>query len=235
MAGITKHLEIAISDAEAGRISKDHLLEIFQEAIDNGDILEAENELSVALAVLPLVDEGVLRPSAHIDTFEERINRMAQYEIARIRIQKARRGQWAIRAMLLFLVVAFIIGLATTWWLVSVISGLLILPVLWLCAVWTCFFTEVTFLAAYRTELAHSGSREAAFRAAIKVFRGRRPFDVLTDAEIDRVVQLILAAAHPQDAARIWRVVDRMGDAICLTDGTLFAELEGQVRRKTSK
>jgi hypothetical protein len=39
MAGITKHLGIAIADADAGRITRRQLLEIFQDAIENGDIL----------------------------------------------------------------------------------------------------------------------------------------------------------------------------------------------------
>jgi hypothetical protein len=42
MAGITKHLGIAIADADAGRITRRQLLEIFQDAIENGDILERE-------------------------------------------------------------------------------------------------------------------------------------------------------------------------------------------------
>jgi len=72
---ITKMLGIAISDCDAGRISKKQLLEIFQDAIDNGDILEPDNELDVVAVVFPLVDDGVLQPSEHLKTFEDRMNR----------------------------------------------------------------------------------------------------------------------------------------------------------------
>ena len=38
MALITKMLDIAVSDAQAERITVEQLLSIFQEAIDNGDV-----------------------------------------------------------------------------------------------------------------------------------------------------------------------------------------------------
>ncbi len=74
MAEITKLLGIAISDADAGRITRGQLLDIFQDAIDNGDILEDDNELYVVTAVVPLIDAGVLRPSDHVTTFERRMD-----------------------------------------------------------------------------------------------------------------------------------------------------------------
>jgi len=42
-----------------------NLICIFQEAIDNGDILLANNELYVLAAVFPLLDQGLLQPSRH--------------------------------------------------------------------------------------------------------------------------------------------------------------------------
>lgn len=76
MAGITKLLGIAISDAETGRITHSQLLVIFQDAIDNGDILEEANEQYIVEAVLPLIDAGVLEPSIHVATFEQRMGSM---------------------------------------------------------------------------------------------------------------------------------------------------------------
>ena len=74
---ITKMLGIALSDYEAGRISKRQLLSIFQDAIDNGDILEEDNQLHAVAHVIPLVDAGLLRSSEHLKAFEGRMNKMA--------------------------------------------------------------------------------------------------------------------------------------------------------------
>jgi hypothetical protein len=70
---ITKMLGIAINDCDAGRITKKQLLEIFQDAIDNGDILEPDNEHDVVSIILPLVNRGLLRSSPHLKTFEDRM------------------------------------------------------------------------------------------------------------------------------------------------------------------
>lgn len=78
VAGITKLLGIAIADADAGRITHRQLLEIFQEAIDNGDILEERNEEYVVAAVFPLIDAGVLQPSIHVEALERRMNSVTQ-------------------------------------------------------------------------------------------------------------------------------------------------------------
>jgi hypothetical protein len=74
MALITKMLGIAINDCDARRITPEQLLSIFQEAIDNGDILERDNEFIVVVHVVPLIDRGALRRSQHFDAFEARMN-----------------------------------------------------------------------------------------------------------------------------------------------------------------
>ena len=74
MAKISVDLGFAISAAEDGRITRSQLLEVFQEAIDNGTILEERNQIPVIASVMPLIDQGVLRRSPHIDSFENRMN-----------------------------------------------------------------------------------------------------------------------------------------------------------------
>jgi hypothetical protein len=71
---ITKMLGIAVSDCDARRISRRQLLRVFQEAIDNGDILEPDNEHHVVLHVIPLIDQGLLRSSPYVATFMGRMN-----------------------------------------------------------------------------------------------------------------------------------------------------------------
>ena len=66
---VTRALGIAVNDCDAGRISRAHLLAIFQRAIDNGDVLAEDNQFHVVAAVLPLVDAGVLRSSDHLKEF----------------------------------------------------------------------------------------------------------------------------------------------------------------------
>lgn len=85
----------AITDSDAGRITKAQLLSIFQEAVDNGDILEEENSLYVVACVIPLIDEGVLRPSRHSVKFEERINAKARERIAELRREDAKKNEEA--------------------------------------------------------------------------------------------------------------------------------------------
>ncbi len=70
---VTRKLGIAVSDYDNGRISRRHLLSIFQAAIDNGDILVETNRHYVVANILPLIDAGELEPSEHIRTFESRI------------------------------------------------------------------------------------------------------------------------------------------------------------------
>lgn len=71
---ITKMLGIAVSDHDAGRITRNHFISILQAAIDNGDILLDANKPYVVAAVLPLLDAGVLRASKHTEEFERRMN-----------------------------------------------------------------------------------------------------------------------------------------------------------------
>lgn len=86
---ITKTLGIAINDCDAGHISKQDLLSIFQAAIDNGDILTEDNQLYVVAAVLPLVDSGLLRSSEHIKVFEARMDQKVISRVADIKALQA--------------------------------------------------------------------------------------------------------------------------------------------------
>ena len=91
MAEITKLLGIAIADYDGGRLSQAHLISIFQEAIDNGDILLPDNEFYVVASVFPLIDQGVLRPSQHTEEFESRMNAQAAAMAAKLRDPKTKR------------------------------------------------------------------------------------------------------------------------------------------------
>lgn len=84
-------LEIAVNDCDAGRITPVQLISIFQEAIDNGDILEEANEFSVVVHVLPLIDRGALRSSKHVAVFESRMGAKATEHARRLRAEEASR------------------------------------------------------------------------------------------------------------------------------------------------
>lgn len=94
MALITKMLDIAVSDYDAGRITRDQLMSIFQEAIDNGDVLESENDLCVVGRILPLVDQGVLRGSSYLATFEDRLAAKATQFARESRACEHQRTRW---------------------------------------------------------------------------------------------------------------------------------------------
>jgi hypothetical protein len=73
MALITKMLDVAVADCDAGRITPTQLISILQEAIDNGDILEEQNEFCVVSRILPGIDRGILSSSEHVVAFESRM------------------------------------------------------------------------------------------------------------------------------------------------------------------
>ncbi|MEX1024111.1 MAG: hypothetical protein WD226_03450 [Planctomycetota bacterium] len=63
---ITRMIGIAISDYEAQRLSRKHLLLILQDSIDSGNILLEDNEPYVATYVMPLIESGELQTSHYI-------------------------------------------------------------------------------------------------------------------------------------------------------------------------
>jgi hypothetical protein len=93
---ITRKLGVAINDHDAGRISRGHLTAILQAAIDNGDILEDDNQEYVVAVVYPLVNAGLLRPSEHLRAFEDRMKSLAAEFLAERRAggHRQSRGRW---------------------------------------------------------------------------------------------------------------------------------------------
>lgn len=73
MSEVTRRLGVAINDEKAARISRDQLLRIFQEAIDNGDISTEDNQFYFVAFVLPLIDARLLRPSEYTDALERQL------------------------------------------------------------------------------------------------------------------------------------------------------------------
>lgn len=94
MAHITKMLDIAVADCDAGRITPQQLISIFQEAIDNGDILEEQNAVAVTAMVLPGIDRGVLRASEHVGVFESRMAAYATATVAKWREEETTHRWW---------------------------------------------------------------------------------------------------------------------------------------------
>ena len=94
MALITKMLDIAVSDYDAGRITSEQLISIFQKAIDNGNVLERDNDLCVVARILPLVDQGVLRGSEYLSTFEARLAAEATQFARESRAREQQRKWW---------------------------------------------------------------------------------------------------------------------------------------------
>lgn len=91
---ITKLLGIAINDFDNGRLSRKNLLTIFQDAIDNGDILAPDNEVYVVGHVLPLLKEGLLERSDYVDLFEERMEVVTRKLLDERTIKSSARKPW---------------------------------------------------------------------------------------------------------------------------------------------
>jgi hypothetical protein len=99
MALITRNLAIVVNDMETRRITPGLFLSIMQEAVNTGDILLAENEMTVMTVVIPLLDEGLLKPSVHSQEFEKLMNIRAKAMLAEIRRKesaKIARRWWQI-------------------------------------------------------------------------------------------------------------------------------------------
>ncbi len=101
---------------------------------------------------------------------------------------------------------------------------------LYLYLAFTCFFTEVTFMTAYQTELRSSGSHHAGLRAAMNVFKGRAPFNVLTDGDLDRALAVLSLIPDARSVAKIVRDLDRKRDASLLANPTFLDRLEAEYR-----
>lgn len=94
----------------------------------------------------------------------------------------------------------------------------------------TCFFTQVTYLTAYRAEFQHSGSRREAVKAGFRVFVGRPPFDVLETKDLERLSQIFSLVPDPMVVAQIVRMIDRRRDASQLKDERYLSKLEERYR-----
>ena len=90
----------------------------------------------------------------------------------------------------------------------------------------TCFFTEVTFMTAYEVEIKVSNSHELGLRAAMNVFRGRHPFNVLTDDELERALRVLSLNPHARLVAKFIRSLDRKKDASLLANQLFLNQLE---------
>ncbi len=117
------------------------------------------------------------------------------------------------------------------WWIIGISAFLLAALAVYLYLAFTCFFTEVTFLTAYRVEYKNSGSHESALHSAMKVFHGRPPFNVLSDSDLDRLASIFVLVPDPRSVARIWRHVDRKRDASQLHDPVFLDRLGNEYRR----
>jgi hypothetical protein len=114
---------------------------------------------------------------------------------------------------------------------IAVIAGVLVLvAAIYTYLALTCFFTEVTFMAAYRLEHDKSHSHEAALRHGMGVFRGRAPFNTLSDQDMDRVLAVFSLVPEPRAVAQIWRHIDRKRDAHHLRDEQYLSRLEAVYR-----
>lgn len=94
----------------------------------------------------------------------------------------------------------------------------------------TCYFTEVTFMAAYRVELRASGSHADGLRAGMDVFKGRAPFNVLTDGDLDRALDVLSLIPDAREVASIIRDLDRKRDASLLANRFFLGQLESEYR-----
>jgi hypothetical protein len=90
----TERLDAAISEHNRGALDKARMLQIFQEAVDNGDILLEANQLAVVAHVLPLLDAGILKPSKHVSAFGQQMDTLMRDAVASMRGGTAPKKWW---------------------------------------------------------------------------------------------------------------------------------------------
>ena len=76
----------------------------------------------------------------------------------------------------------------------------------------SCYFTERSFMLAYRGAMFRSSSHGEALR----LFECRAPFNLLSSAELDHACAALAALHEPRIVARIVRLLDRGRDASVL-------------------
>ena len=74
------------------------------------------------------------------------------------------------------------------------------------------FFTQTTFLTAYKLEMQRSGSPSNAVEAGLRVFHGRPPFDQLSESDIKELARILGMVPDPMAAAALVRRADRARD-----------------------
>lgn len=114
---------------------------------------------------------------------------------------------------------------------IAIIAIAVLIIALYAYLAFTCFFTQVTFLAAYKHEFEKSASRQAAVKAAIQVFVGRPPFNILDQNDVDRLSTVFSLVPDPVTVAQIFRAVDRRRDAQQLKDANFLNRLENEYRK----
>lgn len=77
----------------------------------------------------------------------------------------------------------------------------------------TGFFTQTTFLTAYKLEFQRSGSPSNAVEAGLRVFHGRPPFDQLSEYDIKELARILGMVPDAMAAAALVRRADRARDA----------------------
>jgi hypothetical protein len=95
MSYATKMLGPVLSDLRSGKIHKEQARELFQEAIDNGDILELANEVPVHLLVLPLIEKGELKTSPFMDEFKNRPESELMQSLRKRWEQNSKEPSWS--------------------------------------------------------------------------------------------------------------------------------------------
>jgi len=84
---------------------------------------------------------------------------------------------------------------------------------IYLYGAFTCFFSKVTFLTAFKAEFKRTNSRETAYRAAVNVFLGRSPFNALDSNDVAKLVNTFAVIPDARFVAELWRSIDRLRDA----------------------
>jgi hypothetical protein len=114
------------------------------------------------------------------------------------------------------------------WWIMLGGLTLLVIAIVW-------FLSRVrslpVFYATYDYMLKETGSKKEALRAAISVFVKRPPFNILTDDDIESLVQVFAPLPYPQVLGRIFLEVDKSGDASVLKDQTRMRKVAEELTR----
>lgn len=116
-----------------------------------------------------------------------------------------------------------------------IIAAVVLFVVIYIYLAATGFFTQTTFLSAYKLEFQRSGNTANAVEAGLRVFHERAPFDQLSEFDIKELSRILGMVSDPMAAAALVRRADQAKDISELKSSEFRSRMESAFRGMTGR